>query len=131
MINKSPSHVRFNFRRHQQGLSFLGLLVIFVVLALVGLIGLRILPAYLDAFAVKKILASMSVSEELKTGTVTEIRNSFDRRANIDNMNAIKGAELEITKENNEVVVSAVWTQRIPLFTNYTLLIDFSMSTSD
>ena len=120
-----------NSLRHQQGVSFLGLVVIFVGLAMIGAVGLKLVPVYLDAFAVKKILNSMATSEEIKSGTVKEIRDSFDRRANIDNVSALKGADLEITKENNETVVLAAWTQRIPLIPNYTLLVDFSMSTTD
>jgi len=129
MIKTTHSHFRPLTR--QRGVSFLVLIVIFAMIAMVGLVGLKILPAYLDAFSVKKILGSMASSEEVKSGTVKEIRDSFDRRANIDNVNSIKGSDLEITKENNEAVVVAAWTQRIPLFTNYTLLIDFNMSTSD
>ena len=120
-----------NSLRHQQGVSFLGLVVIFIVLAMIGAVGLKLVPVYLDAFSVKKILNSMATSEEIKSGTVKEIRDSFDRRANIDNVSALKGADLEITKENNETVILAAWTQRIPLIPNYTLLIDFSMSTTD
>ena len=129
MIKATHSHYQPLAR--QRGISFLVLIIIFAMIAMVGLIGLKILPAYLDAFSVKKILASMASSEEVKSGTVKEIRDNFDRRASIDNVDSIKGADLEITKENNEAVVVAAWTQRIPLFTNYTLLIDFSMSTTD
>ena len=120
-----------NSLRHQQGVSFFGLVVIFIVLAMIGAVGLKLVPVYLDAFSVKKILNSMATSEEIKSGTVKEIRDSFDRRANIDNVSALKGADLEITKENNETVILAAWTQRIPLIPNYTLLVDFSMSTTD
>ena len=120
-----------NSLKHQQGVSFFGLVLIFVVLAMIGALGLKLVPVYLDAFSVKKILNAMATSEEIKSGTVKEIRDSFDRRANIDNVSALKGADLEITKENNETVILAAWTQRIPLIPNYTLLIDFSMSTTD
>ncbi len=115
----------------QRGMSFVGFILIFAVVALFGLVLLRVFPSQMDAWAVKKILASMSVSEEVKTGTVKDIRDSFDRRAMVDNVNSIKGSDLEITKENNEVIVLAAWQQRVPLFGNYTLLIDYSMSTSD
>ncbi len=115
----------------QRGMSFIGFVLIFALVALFGLVLMRVFPAQMDAWAVKKILASMSVSEEVKSGTVKDIRDSFDRRAMVDNVNSIKGSDLEISKENNEVIVAAIWQQRVPLFANYTLLIDFNMSTSD
>ena len=64
-------------------------------------------------------------------GHFGEIRTSFDRRGSIDNIVAVKGVDLEISKENNETVVTATWQPRITLFTGYTLLIDFTVSTAD
>jgi hypothetical protein len=115
----------------QRGVGFVTLVLYFVVGAVVVLGFLKIVPHYIEYFAIKKVIAAMKSSEEIKTATVAELRNSFDRRANIDNVTSVKGVDLEITKENNETVISLAWTQRIPLFTGYTLLIDFSTSTTD
>ena len=128
--NSKPSLLAASPYR-QRGMSFIGFVLIFVLVALFGLVLMRVFPAQMDAWAVKKILASMSISEEVKSGTVKDIRDSFDRRAMVDNVNSIKGSDLEISKENNEVIVAAIWQQRVPLFANYTLLIDFNMSTAD
>jgi hypothetical protein len=80
---------------------------------------------------VKKVIAAMAASDEVKTGTVAEIRTNFDRRRVIDNILVLKGPDLEITKENNETVVVAAWQANVPLLPGYTLLIDFSVSTAD
>lgn len=122
---------RRSFGRHQRGAGMFTVILYFVVGGVTVLGGLKILPHYIELMSVKSVLKAMAVSEEVKSGTVAEIRSSFDRRANIDNITAIKGLDLEIGKENNETIVSAVWQQRIPLFTGYTLLIDFSASTTD
>lgn len=115
----------------QRGIGFVGLIFIFAVCGAVALLGLKIVPAYLEYMSVKKIISTMASTEEVKSGTVAEIRKSFDRRAVIDNVNAVKGEDLEISKEGGETVVAAIWQQRVPLFTGFTLLIDFSASTTD
>ena len=115
----------------QQGAGLFTMMLYFVVAAVVVLLGLKLVPAYLDYFTVKKILASMAYGEEVKSGTVAEIRKSFDRRATIDYQNSVTAADLDITKEGNETVVTAAWQQKIPLFTGYTLIVDFSASTAD
>lgn len=115
----------------QQGAGFFTMMFYFVVAAVVVLLGLKLVPAYLDYFTVKKILASMAYGEEVKSGTVAEIRRSFDRRATIDYQKSVTAEDLEITKEGNETVVTAAWQQKIPLFTGYTLIVDFSASTAD
>lgn len=115
----------------QQGAGLFTMMLYFVVAAVVVLLGLKLVPAYLDYFTVKKIIASMAYGEEVKSGTVAEIRRSFDRRATIDYQKSVTAEDLEITKEGNETVVTAAWQQKIPLFTGYTLIVDFSASTAD
>ncbi len=120
-----------NGRNQQRGIGFIGLIFVFVVVGAVTLLGLKLVPAYLEYMSVKKVLAAMATSEEVKSGTVTEIRKSFDRRAGIDNINVIKPDDLEISKEGGETVVQVNYKQSIPLFTGYTLVIDFAASTAD
>ena len=120
-----------NSPQRQSGMSFIQLIFIFSVCGVTLLLLLKIVPAYIDYFTVKKMLSSMAVSEEVRSGTVAEIRTAFDRRTVIDYQKSVTSADLDITKEGGETVVTAAWQQRIPLFTGYTLLIDFSTSTAD
>jgi len=117
-------------RSRQRGIGFITLCLYFVVGGVMVLGGLKMLPHYIEYFSIKKVISAMAASEEVKSGTVAEIRSSFDRRAVIDNIVAVKGLDLEISKESNETIVSAAWQPRIPLLPGYTLLIDFEASTA-
>ncbi|MCY7389134.1 MAG: DUF4845 domain-containing protein [Burkholderiales bacterium] len=117
--------------RQQRGIGFIGLVFIFAVAAVILLLGLKLVPVYLELFSVKKVMAAMAQGEEVRSGTVTDIRKSFDRRAVIDNIQAVTAADLEITKDGGETVVVATWQHKVALFTGYTLLVDFSVSTKD
>ena len=117
--------------RQQRGIGFFGLIFILALCAVVLLLGMKLVPVYLELFSVKKVMAAMAQGEDVKTGTVTDIRKSFDRRATIDNIQALTGADLEITKDGGETVVVATWQHKVALFTGYTLLVDFSVSTKD
>ncbi len=130
--SNSPARGRTRASRDKQrGIGFITLVLYFVVGGVVVLSFLKLVPHYLELFSIKKVIAAMATSEEVKSGTVAEIRTSFDRRAVIDNIVAVKGLDLEISKENNETVVSAAWQPRISLAPGYTLLIDFTVSTAD
>jgi hypothetical protein len=107
------------------------LMFIFSVCGVVLLLGMKLFPVYSQFYNVKSVIAAMANSEEVKSGTVAEIRKSFDRRATISYIEVITGDDLEVTKEAGETVVTAAWQQRVPLFTGYTLLIDLSASTAD
>ena len=118
-------------KKHQHGMSFIGFMCIFAVCAVVGLIGLKLLPVYLEMFSIKKVIASMAQGEEVKSGTVGDIRKSFDRRAAIDNIQALTGADLDVSKDGADTVVVAAWQAKVALFTGFTLLVDFSVSSRD
>ena len=117
--------------RRQQGIGFIGLMFIFAVAGVVLLLGLKLVPVYIEFFSVKKVVAAIGKSEEAKSGTVADIRKSFSRRAVIDNIQAVTGDDLEVTKEGGETVVVATWQHKVALFPGYTLLVDFSVSSKD
>lgn len=129
-LNKFATHRR-SFGHGQEGAGFITILLYLVVGGATVLGFLKILPHYIEYFSIKKIFATLASSEEVKTGTVADIRTSYDRRAGIDNITAVKGVDLDISKDNNDTVITAAWQQRIPLFTGYTLLIDFDVSTAN
>ena len=129
--SEEPMKIPVRNLQQQRGIGFISLIFIFAVCAVVLLLGLKLVPVYLELFSVKKVMAAMAQGEEVKSGTVTDIRKSFDRRAVIDNIAALQGSDLEITKDAGETVVTAAWQHRIVLFTGYTLLVDFSVSTKD
>jgi hypothetical protein len=114
----------------QRGMSAIGLIFMFVMGGAILLLGLKVFPAYTDYFVIKKVIAAMAGSDEVRSGTVADIRRSFDKRMAADYSDTLKGDDLDITKEGNETVVSATWAKRIPLFTNHALVIDFSTSTA-
>jgi hypothetical protein len=113
----------------QRGVTMLGMLVVCVVVIVVAILGLKVAPAYIEYFSVKK--AIVAIAQTNGRGTVGEIRAAFDRRAAIDSIDVIGAKDLEITKEGNEVVVSFSYPKRIPLVGNVNLVIDFAASSNN
>jgi hypothetical protein len=116
-------------RKKQRGISFLVVFLIGVVLALGAVGAMKIAPAYTEFLTVKKAVAAVAAGEG-RTGSVTEIRKAFDRRANIDSITVVTPGELEISKDGGDVVISFAYQKVIPLFANVSLLIDFAASTA-
>lgn len=117
--------------QRQRGMGFVMLIFVFAVCAFVLLMGMKLFPVYSQYFNIKSVFKGMAASEEVRSGTVAEIRKSFDRRATIGYVEDITNEDLEITKDGGETIVSAAWQKKIPLFTGYTLLVDLSVSTAD
>jgi hypothetical protein len=119
------------FAKKQRGVSLSGAVVVMVILALVGLVAAKLAPAYIDYFAIKKILTAMEASGELKTMGAKELRLAYNKRANIDNVRSITHEDLQISKDSEgNAVISAEYSVRTPLVANISLIIDFSVSTA-
>jgi hypothetical protein len=97
-------------KQQQRGLTFLGLLVVGILLALAAIVTAQIVPTYIEFMAVQKACQKASDGS-----TVSEVRAIFDRAAQIDDIRTISGKDLEIGKEGDRVVVSFSYTREIPL----------------
>lgn len=98
-------------KRKQQGVTFLGMLFVGIVVALVGVVAAQVSPTYLEYQSIMK--AAQRASEA--GNTVAEVRRSFDASAAVDYFTAIKGSDLQISKENDKVVVEFAYNKEIHL----------------
>ena len=115
--------------KSQRGVTLMGMLAVSIVIVLVAIGGLKIAPAYIEYFKVKK--AIVVIAQTNAGGTVADVRRSFDLRAAVDDIDVIAGRDLDVTKEGNELVVSFAYPKRIPLFGNINVVIDFAASSNN
>ena len=97
-------------RSHQRGLSFFGLIFVGLVAVAAFAIGGQSVPIFLEYASAKKAIEKA----KLET-TVPGVRAAFDRAATIDDIRSIRGADLEVTKRGDKVVVSFKYSREIPL----------------
>ena len=97
-------------RSRQRGISFLGLLFVGVVLAVLGVVGAQVFPTFVEYQAVAK-----AANKAAGGSTVAEVRTIFDKAANVDNINSIKGSDLDVTKDGDKIVVAYAYEREIHL----------------
>ena len=115
--------------KSQRGVTLIGMLVVSMVIVIVAIAGLKIAPAYIEYFKVKK--AVVSIAQANSKATVGEVRTAFERRSAIDDLDVIGAKDLEITKEGGDIVVSFSYPKRISLFGNINVVIDFAASSNN
>ena len=113
----------------QRGVTLLGLIFGLGALGFIGIMAAKLMPAYIEYFSVKKMMATMDQSGDTK-GTVRDIRAAFDRRNAIEDVKNVRGEDLEITKEGGETVITATWSVRIPMVYNISSCLDFTVTTA-
>jgi hypothetical protein len=97
-------------KKQQQGLTFLGLLVVGILLAFAGVVFAQVVPTYIEFMAIEKAVQKSSAGT-----TVAEVRSLFDKASQIDDIKSISGKDLEIGKEGDRVVVSFAYSREIHL----------------
>ena len=113
----------------QRGLTMIGFLFVAVVLVMIAMLAMKLVPAYIEFFSVKKILATMGQESELKSKSNADIRNDFANRADVGYVTAVKPQDLAIDRHGAVPVVTADYTYRTQLVGNVSLVVDFHAST--
>ena len=112
----------------QRGMGLLALIFSALVSVFVFMVALKILPVYKENMAIKKILSAMVSDSILQNGEKWEIRKSFNKRAEKDNISSVNGGDLEIDKEDGKIVLGITYSVKAPLFANISLYFDFNES---
>jgi len=108
-------------------LSLVAFLIVGSVVAFVLFTAARALPAWTEYFAVKKVLQA-TADEFTVAAQPPTIRAAFDRRAQVDDITAVKGNDLVISKVAGKVVLRATYSKQVPVAGNMSLLFEFDAS---
>jgi hypothetical protein len=112
----------------QRGLGLSGFLFGAVALILASILGLKLIPAYMQDARIKNTFVTIANDPEMQKASAHNIRMSFSKRAEIDDIKAIKSEDVEIAKDGERLVLSASYSLVIPLFANISLSLDFNPS---
>jgi len=108
----------------QRGVTLLGLLFWAIVVAVVALVVIRVLPTINEYTTIQRAVKKIAQDQP---ATVAEARKAFDRQKDIEySISSISGADLQVTKENDKVVIRFAYDKEVPLFDPVFLLIKYS-----
>ena len=115
--------VGFHGMRGQRGVTLFSLLMWAIIVGFAALIGMRVLPTVNEYFTIKKAVEKVA-AEGL--ATVPEIRAAFEKQKQIEfSIQSISGKDLDISKENEKVVIRFAYDKEIELMKPVYLLIKY------
>lgn len=112
--------------KRQNGFSLIAMIFFGLIIVLLMLIGFKLVPAITEYLAIERALQKVKDQGT----TVGEIRSAFDKHVAVDYITSITSRDLDITKNNDRVVISYSYSYSIPILENVRLVIDFSGTTS-
>jgi hypothetical protein len=116
-------------RSKQTGVSLSGLIIVFVILIFIALLGFKVGPPVAEFFTAKDTI--QKIAQEKRGGSVAEIRKAWETKTMINEIKALTAADLEITKDGGDVLISFAYKAEIPLFANIGLYINFAANSKE
>ena len=111
----------------QRGVSLLGVMIVGAFAAFLLIVAFRTVPVFNEYMAIKRIIGILA--DEADKGTpVLELRRSFDRRGQIDDISSVRGADLVIDRTGTRTVINVQYSRTVPLVANVSLLFDLHPS---
>lgn len=115
----------------QRGMTLGGFIIGAFVLVIVAITGLKLIPAYIQDAQINSVFKDIAHDPDMQKATPHDIQVSFDRRASIDAITAIKSSDIDISSNGDSPVLSASYVVKIPLVGNISLYIEFNPSSAD
>lgn len=114
---------RHRVGRQQYGITLLGLLFWAIIVGFIALLGMRVLPTLNEFFTIQKAVNKVALDGGT---TVPEIRAAFEKQKDIEySIQSITSKDLDITKENDRIVVRFAYNKEIELMAPVFLLIKY------
>ena len=113
-----------NGRFRQQGLSLVALIVVFFVVIIVAVFGMKIVPSFIEFRAAKKAIEA--IAREQPGSSPAEVRRAFEMRSAIDDISSVKPADLDVTKEGGANVISFSYRKEVAFGPSFGVYINYA-----
>lgn len=112
-------------KQRERGATFLGIVVILLILGMGLYAGIRLVPVYLEYTKVARSLEQVRDEHSSVDTNPQLIRNSLERRWDVEDIKRIGWKEVDITKTSDGYDVTATYDAEEPFVANVYLLVKF------
>lgn len=104
-------------------MTLFGLMFWAIVIGAVAYVVLRVFPTVNEYLTINRTIEKVAAASP---STVAEVRAAFDRQKDIEySISSISGKDLEVTKENDRLVIAFAYDKEVPLYGPVYLLIKY------
>jgi len=111
----------------QRGMTYLGMLILMIVIAFCAIVVIKVMPVYLEHFKVESSLKSLAQDSKANMAQLppAEIRKLLMRRLEVNDVSHVKKENIAISREGNKTMVDVSYEARVTLFFNLDLVARF------
>jgi Tfp pilus assembly major pilin PilA len=112
-------------QKHQQGMTFIGMLCILALAGVIVYAGIRLAPIYLNYMKIARTLDAVAAEVKGDNPDPQAIRNLIDRHFNIEDPSVVTVKDIEITKNEDGVEMHVTYDDTVPYVANVSLSVHF------
>jgi hypothetical protein len=110
----------------QRGMTPIGWILVFLLIAFFALITLKLVPVYLESFSVGSVIADLKDEPNIGSMNAREIITIIEKRLDINNVSSVKGDDIYIEKLGGTLTISAEYEVREPVLGNVDIVVSFN-----
>jgi cell division protein FtsL len=103
-------------RGRQRGMTVIGMLLVMIVVAFVALIGMKVVPMYVQYYSIKSTIESIRKEPQVAQMTPMDIQNAIQKRFDIGYVDNISARDLKIRNERSGRVLDLIYQDERSLF---------------
>ena len=114
-------------RKRQNGMTYLGMLIMLIVIAFFAVVLIKVAPLYMEHFKVKSSLDSLAqeAKDDQSLLSPIEVEKHLLNRLSINDVQHVTKDDIKITREGRKMVVEVDYEARVTLFDNLDLVARF------
>ena len=112
----------------QKGMTMMSWLVVLGIVVFFMLIGIKMVPTYLENYSIRQVLANMENDRKVRTMSAGEMKKSFMKRLKINSVYEFDRKWIKIKKEKLGTRFSVDYEIRKPVAGNVSIVMEFSES---
>ena len=116
-------------RRHQAGMTTLGLIILVAFVGIFAFAGIRLAPVYLNYMKVVGVVDGVTAEFDGKGADRSAIRKSIARRFDIESVGELTARDVKVTPVDGGIEVAATYSHKAPFISNVSFIVDFDKRT--
>jgi Tfp pilus assembly major pilin PilA len=100
----------------QRGMTVIGMLLLIIVIAFIALIGMKVVPMYIQYYSIKSTVESIRKEPQLAQMSAQDIHNGIQKRFDIGYVENIKASDLKVRNDRSGRVIDLVYQDERELF---------------
>jgi len=109
----------------QGGMTLIGLLLVLAIIGLALLVAIRLVPVYIEAYSIGSVLSDMESESRISAGSRGELRETFGRRLQVNDIESVGPRDLEFREVTGGVEMFVEYEVRVDLLGNIDLVASF------